>query len=89
MTGYEIAWTPAALRNFDELPEKVAFAILEFATVTLAKDPLRVSKTLRKPFDGMRTARRGQYRIILSVDEGNTRVLIHGVKHRNVAYLKS
>jgi mRNA-degrading endonuclease RelE of RelBE toxin-antitoxin system len=89
MTGYEIAWTPAALRNFDELPEKVAFAILEFAMVTLAKEPLRVSKTLRAPFDGMRSSRRGQYRIILSVDEENAIVLIHGVKHRNTAYFKS
>jgi mRNA interferase RelE/StbE len=89
MPGYEIAWTPAALRNFDELPEKVAFAILEFSTVTLTQDPFRVSKILRAPFDGMRSARRGQYRIILSVDEQNAIVLIHGVKHRNIAYFKS
>jgi mRNA-degrading endonuclease RelE of RelBE toxin-antitoxin system len=89
MTGYEIAWTPAALRNFDELPEKVAFAILEFATGTLTQDPLRVGKTLNAPFDGMRSARRGQYRIIYRVDSKSKKVFIHGVKHRNIAYFKS
>jgi len=89
MTGYEIAWTPAALRNFDELPEKVAFAILEFASVTLTEDPLRVGKTLNAPFGGMRSARRGQYRIIYRVDSKSKKVFIHGVKHRNVAYFKS
>jgi mRNA-degrading endonuclease RelE of RelBE toxin-antitoxin system len=89
MAGYEIAWTPAALRNFDELPEKVAFAILEFATATLTQDPLRVSKPLKAPFDGLRSARRGQYRVILSVDEQNKIVLIHAIKHRNIVYFKS
>lgn len=89
MTGFEIAWTSAALRSFDVLPEKVAFAILEFATATLAKDPIRVSKALNAPFVGMRSARRAQYRIIFSVDVIMRKVVIHAVRHRNVAYFKN
>ena len=89
MTRFEISWTPTALRNFDELPEKVAFAILEFATVTLVEEPIKVSKALNAPFEGLRSARRGQYRIIYSVDAKKNKVLIHGVKHRNVAYFKN
>lgn len=88
MTGFEIAWTPAALRDFDVLPEKVAFAILEFATATLAKNPIRVSKALNAPFEGMRSARRAQYRIIFSVDVTKSKVIIHAVRHRNIAYFK-
>jgi len=89
MNGFEIAWTPAALRNFDVLPEKVAFAILEFATATLAKDPIRVRKALNAPFEGMRSARRAQYRIIFSVDVTKSKVVIHAVRNRNVAYFKN
>lgn len=89
MTRFEVSWTPTALRNFDELPEKVAFAIIEFAMVTLADDPIKVSKALNAPFEGLRSARRGQYRIIYSVDDKAKEVLIHAVKHRNVAYFKN
>ncbi len=89
MTDYEVAWTAMALRNFDVLPEKVAFAILEFCSSTLSQDPLRVSKSLKGPFEGMRSARRGQYRIIFSVAHESNKVVIRSVRHRNIAYFKN
>ena len=88
MSKYEVAWTATALRDFDDLPEKVAFAILEFCTSTLTQDALRVSKSLRAPFEGMRSSRRGQYRIIFSLDSDENTVFIRSVRHRNVAYFK-
>ena len=89
MPDYEVAWTATALRNFDALPEKVAFAILEFCTSTLAQDALRASKPLKAPFEGMRSSRRGQYRIIFSVDANDNRVILRSIRHRNVAYFKN
>jgi len=88
MTRYDVAWTQTALRHFDSLPEKVAVATIELCESTLSNDPIRASKTLNAPFAGQRSVRRGQYRVIISVDDTNTRVTVHAIRHRNVAYVK-
>ncbi len=88
MSAYDVAWTSTALRHFDALPEKVAVAIIELCESTLCVDPLRARKRLNAPFDGMRSVRRGQYRVIISVDEELNRVFVHAIRHRNVAYVK-
>lgn len=87
MSTFDVAWTPTALRHFDALPEKVAVAIIELVEFTLSSEPLRASKALNPPFEGKRSVRRGQYRVIISVDINQSRVTIHAVRHRNVAYI--
>ncbi|MEI6405080.1 MAG: type II toxin-antitoxin system RelE/ParE family toxin [Actinomycetes bacterium] len=88
MSRYDVAWTSTALRHFDSLPKKVAVAIIEFCESTLCDQPIRASKQLNAPFDRMRSVRRGQYRVIISIDEEHSRVFVHAIRHRNVAYAK-
>ncbi len=87
MSRYEIYWTPTALRHFDQLPEKFASAIIELCEGDFASEPARMSKALNAPFEGKRSVRRGQYRVIISIDEIDRKIFIHAIRHRNVAYI--
>ncbi|ADG76889.1 Plasmid stabilization system OS=Tsukamurella paurometabola (strain ATCC 8368 / DSM / CCUG 35730/ CIP 100753 / JCM 10117 / KCTC 9821 / NBRC 16120 / NCIMB 702349 / NCTC 13040) OX=521096 GN=Tpau_0239 PE=3 SV=1 [Tsukamurella paurometabola] len=83
---YEIAAGPAARRALRRLPTKVAAAIVEFITGPLADNPHRLSKPLRNEYDGYRSARRGDYRVLLRVDNSTRRVLIIDIDHRAHIY---
>ena len=85
-TPYEAAWTGAARRSLARLPEKVALAVVEFCYATLAENPHRVGKQLRLDLAGLRSARRGDYRVIYRVDEAAHRVDLVGIEHRSDAY---
>lgn len=77
---------PAARRQLHRLPTGVAFALTEFVTVTLPRNPLRLSKPLRGELEGLRSARRGDYRVLVRVDEEAGVVLVVRVAHRAEAY---
>lgn len=89
---YQIELMPEALRQLDKLPKKVIAAALETIYVSIAENPQRMGKPLREPFSGLRSARRGEYRIIYAirhesdpaVDEGT--VEIYRIAHRRDAY---
>ena len=82
-TEHEIAWTPAAKRALRRLPEKVAVAAVEFIYGSLASNPKRVGKALRFDLEGLRSARRGDYRIIYRID---AHVTIVAIEHRADVY---
>ena len=82
--AHSIAWTRAAKRSLQRLPEKVATAAVEFIYGALAENPHRVGKALRFDLDGLHAARRGGYRIIYRVEDH--RITIVTIEHRADAY---
>lgn len=83
---YAVEVSSAAIRGLDRLPAKVAVAIVEFITVPLAENPQRLSKPLRGELEKLRTARRGDYRVLFRIDEPGHFILITRIDHRAHAY---
>jgi mRNA-degrading endonuclease RelE of RelBE toxin-antitoxin system len=83
---YAIAWTAPARRALTRLPEKVATAAVEFLYGSLAVNPHRVGKPLKLEMAGLHSARRGDYRVIYRIDDGDHRVEVLAIEHRSDAY---
>jgi len=83
---FEVAWTSAAQRSLNRLPEKVATAVVEFVYGSLAANPPRVGKALKFSLEGLHSARRGDYRVIYRIDHAEHRVDIIAVEHRADVY---
>lgn len=84
--GFTIAWTGPAQRALRKLPEKVAAAAVELIYGSLAGDPHRVGKPLRRELTGLRSARRGDYRVIYSINAERQVIEIAAIDHRADAY---
>lgn len=69
-----------------DLPEAVASAVVEFVTGVLLENPQRVGQPLHPPLDGKWSARRGQYRIIYTIDTAAQVVTVLHISHRGDAY---
>lgn len=84
-----MTWTTSfadsAWRDLDRLPQKIAQAIVEFAVYTLPENPERMSKPLQDEFEGLRSARRGDYRVLFFLD-GSEAVVVVRARHRRDAY---
>jgi mRNA-degrading endonuclease RelE of RelBE toxin-antitoxin system len=78
--------TSAARRQLGRLPGKVATAVVEFLTVVLPENPIRLSKPLTGELTGLRSARRGDYRVLIDVDEVDRQVLVVRIAHRSDVY---
>ena len=61
-------------------------AVVEFVTVVLPGNPLRLSKPLTGEFAELRSARRGDYRVLIQVDEAARTVLVLRIAHRAEVY---
>lgn len=83
---YRVEVSASARRQLHRLPERVALAIIEFITIVLPDNPARLSKPLTGQLEGMRSARRGDYRVLLWIDAEESRVVIVRVAHRADAY---
>lgn len=83
---WQVQFSHAALRGLDRLPPKIAQAVVEFVTVTLPGNPLRMSKPLQGEFEGLQSARRGDYRVLFALDETSRTLLVVRVAHRWDAY---
>lgn len=89
MTGaspYGIELSGEARRGLHRLPAKAAAAIVEFITGPLAADPIRLSKPLGEDLVGVRTARRGDYRVLIRMDDTTRTVLVVRIDHRAQVY---
>ena len=84
---WQVQLAPPAVRGLDRLPPRIAVAVVEFVTVTLATNPERMSKPLQGDLDGFRSARRGDYRVLFSLDEPTKVLLVVRIAHRADAYL--
>jgi mRNA interferase RelE/StbE len=83
---FRIQITARAARDLQRLPEKIATACVEFIFGPLSMNPQRVGKPLRDELAGLRSARRGDYRVIYSVLEDEHSVEIVHVHRRSDAY---
>lgn len=83
---YTILFTPSAVRELEQLPEAVAWAVIAFCEGPLAENPHRVGKALRQQLTGLHSARRGEYRIIYRIDDSVVTIDIVRIRHRRHAY---
>ena len=83
--SHRVQWTPPARRDMARLPGTIAGAVLAYVDGRLAADPRRLSKPLHGDLAGLFTARNGDYRILLRVDDPAVIWIIH-VDHRAHLY---
>lgn len=84
--NYSLAVSAEAQRGLQRLPAKVGLAIVEFITSTLPSNPHRLSKPLHGPFEDVRSARRGDYRILIKIHEDERIVEVIRITHRADSY---
>jgi mRNA-degrading endonuclease RelE of RelBE toxin-antitoxin system len=84
---YELVVTPPTVRAIQSgLPQGVAAAVVEFITGPLLENPQRVGKTLRGDLSGVRSARRGTYRVLYRVRDDPREVVVLRIEHRADVY---
>ena len=83
---YRLRITPEGARSLNRLPEKVRPAVAATISGPLAENPQRLGKPLVGRLDGLRVARRGDYRIIYEIDDNKQLVVVHRVQHRRDVY---
>ncbi|MGH3276729.1 MAG: type II toxin-antitoxin system RelE family toxin [Streptosporangiaceae bacterium] len=86
---WHIAADSRARRSLHRLPGKVTAAIIAFITGPLADNPARLSKPLSGELASYRSARRGDYRVIIRLDEATRTVLVARIEHRADVYRQS
>jgi mRNA interferase RelE/StbE len=83
---YAVEWATPARRSLARLPDKVAVAAIELIYGPLVENPHRVVRALRWELEGLRSARRGDYRIVYRIDDDRRVVVIHAIGHRADVY---
>lgn len=83
---YQVRISARVERDLIRLPEKVRAACLDSIFGPLAGDPDRLGGVLSGELAGLRSARRGSYRIVYRVDEQLLRIDIVHIDHRGVVY---
>ena len=89
MTGgpYELTMArPAARAIAEEPPEAIATAVIDFVTGPLIENPQRVGRALRNELAGIRSARRGTYRVLYRIDDDAGEVIVLRIEHRGDIY---
>jgi mRNA interferase RelE/StbE len=76
----------SAQRSLEDLPGKVASAVVEFMLGPLLEEPHRAGRALTHELTGYRAARRGPYRIVYRVDEEAKTVNVVRMDHRSRVY---
>ncbi len=86
MSEWSVVVAKAARRSLTRITEKVATAVVEFLYGSLADNPHRVGKELKLGLAGLRSARRGDYRVLFRTDEDEHRIEILDIEHRADVY---
>ena len=73
-------------RDLHCLPPRIATAVVEFVTAVLPEHLLRMSKALSGELEGIRSARRGDYRVLVELDEDAHIAVLLRVAHRAHVY---
>jgi mRNA interferase RelE/StbE len=77
---------PAARAISDELPEPVAWAVIELITGPLLEHPRRVGRELRDELTGIWSARRGDFRVLYRIDDARHEVHVLRIDRRRDVY---
>ena len=83
---YHIQIPARAARDLQRLPKKIASACVEFIFGPLVENPRQVGKPLRDELVGLRSARRGDYRIVYAIVEAARRIQILHIDRRSDVY---
>ena len=83
---FTISWSASAQRDLAKLPDKVATAVVEFTYGGLADTPRRVGHELTLELAGLRSARRGDFRVLYRINEDDAGVTILNIDHRADVY---
>jgi len=86
ISRYGVRISARAERDVLRLPEKIGAACLEFIFGPLAENPQRLGGALRGQLTGLRSARRGSYRVIYRIDDDHTRIEVIDIDHRRDVY---
>jgi mRNA interferase RelE/StbE len=84
--AYEIELTSEARRHLNQLSEKVRDVAITLMLGPLSENPHRAGKPLVGQLEGMRSARRGDFRVIYEIDEDSRIVVVLWVQHRSDVY---
>lgn len=83
---FSLRVTGPAQRQLNRLPEGTAAAVVEFMLGALLDNPHRLGGELQRELAGLRSARRGVYRIVYEIDETEQLVIVYRIEHRSSAY---
>ena len=83
---FSTSWSAPAQRDLAKLPEKVATAVVEFIYGGLADNPQRVGHALALELAGLHSARRGDFRVLYRVNDGEAVATIVNIDHRADIY---
>ena len=75
-----------ARRDVQRLPPRIATAVVEFVTHVLPENPERISKPLTGELAGLRSARRGDYRVLFELHSEARVILVARIGHRAHIY---
>ena len=84
--AYRLQVTGPAERQLGRLPKGTAVAIVEFMLDALLENPHQVGEPLQRELAGMRSARRGSYRLVYEIDERERLVIVLRIEHRSTVY---
>jgi mRNA interferase RelE/StbE len=84
--AWRVEASARARRDLNRLPPRIATAVVEFVTRTLVQNPQQLSKPLTGGVAGLRSARRGDYRVIFELRDEDDVVLIVRIGHRAHIY---
>ncbi len=83
---YRVQWTGPARRDMARLPGRIATAILTYVDERLAQNPTRMSKPLRYELTELRSARSGDYRVLIRLEKNEEILFVMRVQHRAHIY---
>ena len=86
---YALRITPEGARSLDRLPEKILAAVAETIYGPLAENPQILGRSLVGGLEGLRVARRGDYRIIYEIHEDERLVILHRIQLRRDIYRRT
>ena len=81
---YQLVLTPKASRNIERLPQRVREQVAR--QIDLLADNPHLGKPLRGRFQGKRSLRAGNYRVIYSLNTAQHKITIERVGHRQGIY---
>lgn len=84
--NYRVVLTRGAARQLQQIPEKAAPALIEALYGATAENPQRAGRRLSLELAGRWSARRGDYRIVYTIDEKAHIVAVVRVGHRRDIY---
>ena len=76
----------SAERQLARLPERIAAAVVEFLLGPLCENPRRVGHQLQRELAGLWSARRGAYRVVYEIDDGEQAIFVLRIEHRSDVY---